>query len=439
MTVYLVGAGPGDPGLLTVRGAEVLARADVVVYDRLAESRRCSTWPRPAPSASTWASRRASRGPRRTRSTPCWSSGAAAGRSVVRLKGGDPFVFGRGGEEAAALLDAGVPFEVVPGVTSAVAVPAYAGIPVTHRGLVDLVHRRHRPRGPHAGDEGTVDWEARGPGRRHHRRAHGRGPPGRDRRPAHGRRALAGHAGGRRPVGDPSRPAHGPDHAGRRSPTSDLSRPVHHRRSARWRPSRPALVRVPPAVRPAGRGHPARAPGQRPGRAACAGRAPRPSSCPVIEIADPADGGAALPDAAGRRRHVRLGGAHLGQRRSTGCSALPARRPGPRRGARVAAIGPGTAAALAAGSIVADLVPDAIVAEGLRRGLPGSSGRTGRPGPAAPTPRGPRPVLADGLRAKGWSGRRGRGLPHRARPRPIPRRSTPRRPPTSSRSPRPRP
>ena len=134
MTVYLVGAGPGDPGLLTVRGAEVLGRADVVLYDRLSIGSLLDLAP---PQAERISVGKTPRGP----STPqeeinrLLVERGQAGLEVVRLKGGDPFVFARGGEEAAALAAAGVPYEVVPGITSAIAAPAYAGIPVTHRGL----------------------------------------------------------------------------------------------------------------------------------------------------------------------------------------------------------------------------------------------------------------------------------------------------------------
>ncbi|HSS09360.1 MAG TPA: uroporphyrinogen-III C-methyltransferase [Acidimicrobiales bacterium] len=146
MTVYLVGAGPGDPGLLTVRAAEILQRADVVVHDRLAERALLDLVPRQAERIDVGKS---PGGPidQEAINTLLIERGRA-GLTVVRLKGGDPFVFGRGGEEALALGAAGVTFEVVPGITSAVAVPAYAGVPVTHRGLstsftVVTGHSRH--------------------------------------------------------------------------------------------------------------------------------------------------------------------------------------------------------------------------------------------------------------------------------------------------------
>ncbi|HUR50188.1 MAG TPA: uroporphyrinogen-III C-methyltransferase [Acidimicrobiales bacterium] len=132
MTVYLIGAGPGDPGLLTVRATEVLAIADVVVHDRLAEASLLDLAP---PSAERIYVGKDPGGPlRQEEINALLVERGRAGQSVVRLKGGDPFVFGRGGEEAEALLAAGVAFEVVPGISSALAVPAYAGVPVTHRG-----------------------------------------------------------------------------------------------------------------------------------------------------------------------------------------------------------------------------------------------------------------------------------------------------------------
>ena len=130
--VFLVGAGPGDPGLLTLRAAELLERADVLLYDALASDAIVEL--APGSCARIFVGKRAgAHAMPQTEIERLAIVHARAGARVVRLKGGDPFVFGRGGEEAEALRAAGVPFEIVPGVSSAYAVPAYAGIPVTHR------------------------------------------------------------------------------------------------------------------------------------------------------------------------------------------------------------------------------------------------------------------------------------------------------------------
>ena len=130
--VYIVGAGPGDPELITVRGLRMLQRADVVAYDRLTHPDLLDEAPFYAELVNV------GKAPGQTRTTQdeineLLINRARRGLTVVRLKGGDPFVFGRGGEECLALRRAGIPYKVVPGVTSAVAAPAYAGIPVTHR------------------------------------------------------------------------------------------------------------------------------------------------------------------------------------------------------------------------------------------------------------------------------------------------------------------
>jgi uroporphyrin-III C-methyltransferase len=132
--VYLVGAGPGDPGLLTVRGLELLRHTPVIVYDQLVNPALLEeAGPQ---TVKIFVGKRAGRHCiAQEEINSVLVAHARAGQDVVRLKGGDPFVFGRGGEEAEALADADIPFEIVPGVSSAVAVPAYAGIPLTHRKL----------------------------------------------------------------------------------------------------------------------------------------------------------------------------------------------------------------------------------------------------------------------------------------------------------------
>jgi uroporphyrin-III C-methyltransferase len=162
--VALVGGGPGDPGLLTVRGRRLLAEADVVVADRLAPRDVLAEL---GPGVEVIDAGKVPHAEHLSQEqiNALLVERALAGQRVVRLKGGDPFVFGRGGEEALACVRAGVPFEVVPGVTSAVAVPACAGIPVTHRGVTQdfaVVSAHLDPSHPGA----TVDWEAlaAGPG-----------------------------------------------------------------------------------------------------------------------------------------------------------------------------------------------------------------------------------------------------------------------------------
>jgi len=130
--VYLVGAGPGDPGLITVKGLNCLQKAEVVVCDRLVDQRLLEHAPPDCEIIDVGKTPQHHSVPQ-DQINAVLVDRARAGKVVVRLKGGDPFLFGRGGEEAEALAEAGIPFEVVPGVTSAIAVPAYAGIPVTHR------------------------------------------------------------------------------------------------------------------------------------------------------------------------------------------------------------------------------------------------------------------------------------------------------------------
>lgn len=137
--VWLVGAGPGDPGLFTIKGREVLEQAQVVVYDRLVGEGVLNLIPRQAETIDV-GKRAGNHTMPQEKINQVLLEKALEGKRVVRLKGGDPFLFGRGGEELALLAEQGVPYEVVPGVTSAFAVPAYCGIPVTHREFASSVH-----------------------------------------------------------------------------------------------------------------------------------------------------------------------------------------------------------------------------------------------------------------------------------------------------------
>src|SRR6202011_1749995 len=130
--VYLVGAGPGDLGLVTLRAKECIERADVIVYDHLANPEMLS-WGRDDAEIIYAGKKAGEHASSQEEINKLLVEKARAGKEVVRLKGGDPFVFGRGAEEAKAVVDAGIAFEIVPGITSAIAGPAYAGIPVTHR------------------------------------------------------------------------------------------------------------------------------------------------------------------------------------------------------------------------------------------------------------------------------------------------------------------
>ncbi len=162
--VYLIGAGPGDPGLMTVRGLELIRRADCLIYDYLANE---AFLLEASPQAEIiYVGKKGG-----DHTLPQQDINqllvekARAGKTIVRLKGGDPYIFGRGGEEAQELVCHGIPFEVVPGVTSAIAVPAYAGIPLTHRqhaSLVSFITGHEDPTKP----ESAIPWEtlAKSPG-----------------------------------------------------------------------------------------------------------------------------------------------------------------------------------------------------------------------------------------------------------------------------------
>jgi uroporphyrinogen III methyltransferase/synthase len=154
--VYLVGAGPGDPGLISVKGLKCLSQADVIIYDRLLDERLLESTP--AEAERIYVGKTAGEHIKpQDEINRLLVDKAKNGKTVVRLKGGDPFVLGRGGEEAEALVNNHIPFEVVPGITSAAAVPAYAGIPVTHRGLASsfAVITGHEDPGK---DSSSINW-----------------------------------------------------------------------------------------------------------------------------------------------------------------------------------------------------------------------------------------------------------------------------------------
>ena len=450
MTVYLLGAGPGDPGLLTVRGAEVLARADVVVYDRLVDPSLLLLAPRGAELVDVGkvpGAGHTPEGARRQRDiNDLLVQRSRSAGVVVRLKGGDPFVFGRGGEEAEALEEAGVDWEVVPGVSSAFAVPAAAGIPVTHRGLSTSATVVTG----HVGDPsaaGGVDWESLG-------RLGGTivvlmGMATRDEiarrlmdagRPAATPVAVVawGTTPGQRVVrttlgdlasvelgspaviviGEVAGLGIGRDRSRRplEGVTVVVTRPLDRAAPA------PALRSHAPASGAAGTaGIDATRPGAPEGRTPELSEALRASGArvlavPTIEIADPDDGGAALSAAAARAgeyRWVVFTSQHAVERlfdRLDDVRALA--------NVRVAAVGPATAAALAARHVRADLVPvtGRSNAEGLvaafpppdlsdAPGPPDAPGAPDHPGARVlfPAAARARATVPEGLRAKGWS------------------------------------
>jgi uroporphyrinogen III methyltransferase/synthase len=405
VTVWLVGAGPGDPGLLTVRGADALARADVVVHDRLAEASLLDLAPEAAERVDVGKS---PGGPvAQDDINALLVDRGRAGLEVVRLKGGDPFVFGRGGEEAEALAAAGVPFEVVPGITSAVAVPAYAGIPVTHRGLstsftVVTGHSRHRP-------DDAVDWGALA-------RLGGTIVVlmGVAHRAEIARRLIAG---GRAPSTPVAAVRWGTRWDQRTVRTTlgalgevDMEPPVTlvigtvAGLDLAWFERRPLLGRRVVVTRSRARSDGLAAALQRAGAEVV--------HVPTIEIADAADGGAALAAAASVLR--RAGSAARGQRDKeaydwvafTSVNAVErlfALLPDARAlgGIGVAAVGSATAEALARRGVVADVVPGRAVAEALAEAFPAAPEGGGRV--LLPQSAIARPVLAEALAAKGWA------------------------------------
>lgn len=190
-TVTLVGGGPGDPGLLTVAGFEAVRQADVILYDRLAPTAIMDE----NPQAERIPVGKVPRGPYvpQERTNELLIEHAKAGRKVVRLKGGDSFVFGRGGEEWQACAAAGVPVRIIPGVTSCVAGPELMGVPLTHRHMVQgftVVSGHVAPGDTRSGGLGPDRQDRHYPGD-----SHGSGPHWRHRYPPHGRRVGRRHTG----------------------------------------------------------------------------------------------------------------------------------------------------------------------------------------------------------------------------------------------------
>ena len=400
MTVYLVGAGPGDPGLLTVRGAEVLARADVVVYDRLSVTSLLDLAPEAAERISVGKARGEATMAQHEINALLVARGQA-GQEVVRLKGGDPFVFARGGEEAAALLAAGVPFEVVPGITSAVAVPAFAGVPVTHRGLSTSFTVVTGHEDPWAAED--TDWDAVA-------RVGGTIVVlmGVATRGAIAARLIEGGLAADTPV-TAVRWGTRPEQQTVRTTlaelgTVELDAPATIVIGAvagldlRWFEARPLFGRRVIVTRAREQAS------ELVSRLRVAGA--DAIEVPVIRIADPSDGGVALRAAAARVHEfdwVVLTSANGAERLCR--EVRDARAFG---GARVAAIGPATASALRRWGITPDLVPARFVAEALVDAFP--SGPAGPEGQKQSSGRVllaraavAREVLPDGLRAKGWT------------------------------------
>ena len=402
VTVFLVGAGPGDPGLLTVRGAEVLALADVVVHDRLSATSLVDLAPAGA--------QRINVGMAPDGAT--MNQGAinallvelgGSGRTIVRLSDGDPFVFASGGEEATALISAAIPFEVIPGITPALAVPAYAGIPLTlhhSSALFTVVNGQAGPSDhddanyPTQGD-GSVDWEAvaqvggtivilRGVARW----------------PAIAERLIVGGL-------DPATPAaaiHSGTRPAQASIRATLSTLANHAfaspsvivvgrvaaESLDWFENRPLFGRSVVVTR--ARSHA----GSLAGRLRSLGAEVVES--PAIAIDDPDDGGVALHAAAGRLTTGEY--SWVAFTSANGVDRTFAELPDARAfgGVQVAAVGPGTARALRTHGIVADLVPTVAVGEHLVGAFPSGKGRVLLPQAAAA-----RDVVARGLTEKGWT------------------------------------
>jgi uroporphyrinogen III methyltransferase/synthase len=396
-TVHLVGAGPGDPGLVTVRGVELVAMADVLAYDRLIPPGLVELAPEGCELVDVG----------KLPARPTMAQGdinqllverALAGKRVVRLKGGDPFVFGRGGEEAEACVQAGVPFEIVPGVTSAIAGPAFAGVPVTHRdlsaGFAVVTGHEHPEK-----EGGSLDWDALARiGTLCVLMAVGRLASVADRLLAAGRdpstpAVLVERASlpGQRVVRSTlKRIAADADAAGARPPAILVVGAVAGlAERLAWRPEQPLAGQVVLVTR---------APGQAGGLAArLREQGAEPLAVPLIEIGpgDSAELARAVADLSGfdwvaftsRNAVEALRGA-------VEAAGLDARACA---GTKLAAVGPATEAALRAWGLRPDLVPGEATAAALGAAMPEGPGRVLLPrGDLA------RPELPEALAAKGW-------------------------------------
>jgi len=409
VTVFLVGAGPGDPGLLTVRGAEVLGRADVVVYDRLSIGSLLDLAPRHAERINVGKTPGHPTMPQEAINALLVERGKA-GATVVRLKGGDPFVFARGGEEAQALIDAGVPFDVVPGISSAIAVPAYAGIPVTMRHSSELFTVITGHEDP--GKGGELDWEtvAKLGGTIVVLMGIGRLPKIVERLLAGGlspTTPVAAIRWGTRPEQHTTRATLGTilDHRDELASPSVIVIGKVAAMQLDWFESRPLFGRRVVVTRPLE---------QVSGLTALLHAAGADViELPVSEIVEPRDGGLARRAAAEAVSQYRwlvftsVNGVIRFMDELRDARDLA--------GVLVAAIGPGTAAELRARNIEPDLVPDRFVAEALLEVFPDPDPD---PDPARDSETGDdarrdrrvllaragaaREVLPDGLRAKGW-------------------------------------
>jgi uroporphyrinogen III methyltransferase/synthase len=386
--VHLVGAGPGDPGLLTLRAVELLAAADVVLYDRLIGAGALDH----APDAELIYVGKQGGGPQMPQEeiNRLLLEHARAGRRVVRLKGGDPFVFGRGGEEALLLREAGIDVEVVPGVTAGVAAPAYAGIPVTHRDLasgVAFVTGHEDPQKP----DTAIDWAAlaRFPGTLVFYMGVRALPRIAERLVAEGRPASEPVAvvergtlpGQRTLVATLADVAERAAAAGIRAPAITLVGPVAslHEPLA-WLERRPLHGRTVAVTRARAQASPLAARLRELGADVV--------EAPAIRIEPRED---ALPDPRGYDLVcvTSPNGAELLMDRLRDARDLA--------GVRVAAIGPGTARALRARGVEPDVVPARAVAEGLVEALAGVALERVLIAGAADS----RPVLAEALRARG--------------------------------------